>query len=524
MSETPSNTPEENMRSSAASTAMVMVLTTVSRLMGFVRLAVFNAVFGASGYADVLNAVFNIPHNLRKLLAEGALSSAFIPVLSQAVGRGQEEKAREMVRSLLTFQYLVLIPVLVLSVVFAGPITSFILDFPEAERMELAGDLFRWFVHYTLLISVSAVLMGALNSRRRFVIPATTPIVFSVVVIASILTLYQRLGVYAMAAGVLVGGIGQVLFQLPQFVRNGFDLRLSFSFQNLEFRTIIRRWFPVVAASSIFAINQQIALFFASGLADGSASAMVNAVIFWQLPQGIFAVSITTVLFPRMSRQAGAGDRDGLRETISYGLRGMIALLVPSAVILGLLGEPIIAMAFQRGEFTATNTLMAGQVLRGYCWGLLSVSAFNFMQRFFYSWGDYRFPTYVALGCVVTDVVLSLWLKETRLGVAGLAVANSVAFSAGLVALVVRARTLTRGLDGRRLAGTSLKAVAAGGVAGGLLFLADRVLGRWWIDGSSARGFGLLAALGVGALVVVGGAYYLMREEVVTMILRRRRS
>ena len=158
---------ERSLSRSARSTALVMSITALSRVLGFVRQATVNAVFGASGTADVLNAVFNIPNNLRKLLAEGALSSAFIPVLSQASADAEAEEAgipRQIVRNLLAFQYLVLVPVLVLSVIFAGPITRFILDFPEAGRQELAAELFRWFIHYTLLISVSAVLMGTLNS------------------------------------------------------------------------------------------------------------------------------------------------------------------------------------------------------------------------------------------------------------------------------------------------------------------------------------------------------------------------
>lgn len=495
------------------------MLTVASRLLGFARLAVFNAVFGASGNADVLNAVFNIPQNLRKLLAEGALSSAFIPILSQRVGQGRDKDARRIVRSLLGFQYAVLIPILIAAIFLARPITGFILDFPEPARQELAADLFQWLIHYTLLISVAAVLMGALNSRRRFGVPATTPIIFSVVVIVAIIGLSRWIGLYAMVVGVLVGGFAQVLIQVPSFLRSGFDLRPSFAFGDDEFRTIMRRWFPVVAASSIFAVNQQIALYFASGLADGSASAMVNAVIFWQLPQGVFAVSITTVLFPRMSRQVGDDDHEGLRETLAYGLRGMVALLVPSAVILALLGEPIIAMAFQRGEFGPRNTVMAARVLVGYSWGLLSVAAFNFLQRFFYAWGEYRYPTIVAFTCVVIDVALSLWLKETSLGVAGLAVANSAAFSAGLVLLLFRARTMIGALGGSSIAKTSVKVLVASTALVAALLGVERALGEWWITGSTVGGFALLVGIGAGALVLVGGLYYLLRVEVARMVV-----
>jgi putative peptidoglycan lipid II flippase len=503
-----------------------MAATLTSRVLGFVRQAVINAIFGASGSADVLNAVFNIPNNLRKLLAEGALSSAFIPVLSQAIADEEQAAAgvpRHVVRNLLTFQYLVLVPLLVLSVVFAGPITRFILDFPEESRQLLAADLFRWFIHYTLLISVSAVMVGSLNSSNHFTVPALTPIVFSVCVITSVLLLHRTLGLHSMTVGILLGGLGQVIFQAPRFVRSGFDFIPSFSFNNPEFRRILRQWLPVVAASSIFVINQQIAILFASGLDDGSSSALVNAVVFWQLPLGVFGVSVTTVLFPRMSREA-TGDASALRETIAFGVRAIAALLIPSALILGALSYEVVAVAFQRGAFVAANTAMAARVLIAYCTGMVGVGVFNFLQRSFYARGDYRSPALTAVGVLVVDVVLSLWLKETRLRVAGLAVANSVAFTAGAAVLLALSG---RALHGARLAsitktvGKSLLAVLP---TAGILVAARAVWGTWWEAGSTFANLGRLAATGVVALGLVAVLYYALRLEVVTIVLRRRKS
>ncbi len=507
-----------------------MSITALSRVLGFVRQAAINAVFGASGTADVLNAVFNIPNNLRKLLAEGALSAAFIPVLSQASADTESEDAgvpRQIVRNLLAFQYLVLVPVLVLAVVFAGPITRFILDFPDAAYQQLAAQLFRWFIHYTLLISVSAVLMGTLNSRSRFTLPALTPILFSVAVIASILLLSPSLGLHAMSVGILAGGLAQIAVQAPQFRRLGFDFRPSFDFGNPYFRRIMRQWLPVVAASSVFAINQFVAIYFASGLEDGSASALANAVIFWQLPQGILGVSIMTVLFPRMSRQAGSHDREGLKRTLGFGIRGILALLVPSAVVLALLGREVVAVAFQRGEFELADTLRAADVLAAYCIGMASVSAFGFLQRFFYSNSDYRTPTITAVVVVVIDVGLSLWLKETTLRVVGLAVANSAAFTVGAVVLLVRARRVVGGIELAAIATTLGKTLAATVPAVVAVVAARRVLGGWWRtlwqQGSSLESFGVAAALGLLALAIVAAGFVILRVEVVSLLVRRGR-
>lgn len=510
--------------SSARSTALVMAATTVSRVLGFVRQAVINAVFGATGSADVLNAVFNIPNNLRKLMAEGALSSAFIPVLSQSAEDDAERgtaSSRELVRSLLSFQYLVLIPAMALSVVFAGPITGFILDFPDAERQLLAARLFRWFIHYTLLISISAVLMGTLNSRSRFAVPAITPILFSVSVIASVLVLHRRLGMHAMSVGILAGGLAQILFQLPQFRRAGFDMLPSFSFSDPTFRRVMRRWLPVVATSGIFVVNQQIALYFASGLESGSASALQNAVVFWQLPMGIFGVSIMTVLFPRMSREAGLNQTGALRETLSFGTRGQIALLLPSAVVMGLMAPSIVAVAFQRGNFTVDDTVRAAGVLAGYCLGMVGASCFMFLQRFYYARGDYTTPTGAAIGVLVIDVGLSLWLKETPLRVVGLAVANSSAFTLGAAFLLLRARAVLGGVGGRAILTTTAKSIAAVLPVSALLIAAEVLWPRWWAAGSSLANLGRVMLLGGASVGVVGTLYVLLNVEVALVFIRR---
>lgn len=502
-----------------------MAATLVSRLLGFVRQAVINAIFGASGSADVLNAVFNIPNNLRKLLAEGALSSAFIPVLSQALADEERSSAgvpRHVVRNLLTFQYLVLVPLLVLSVFFAAPITRTILDFPEIERQELAAALFRWFIHYTLLISVSAVMVGSLNSSNRFTVPAVTPIVFSVCVIGSVLLLHRVLGLYSMVVGILLGGLGQVIFQAPQFVRSGFDFRPSFNFATPEFKRILRQWLPVVASSSIFMVNQQISLYFASGLEDGSSSALINAIVFWQLPLGIFGVSVTTVLFPRMSREASLADTAALKGTLAFGVRAIAALLIPSGIVLGLLSWEVVAVAFQRGAFTASNTAMAARVLVGYCTGMVGVGVFSFLQRCFYARGDYKAPTLTALGVLIVDVLLSLWLKETRLRVAGLAVANSVAFTVGAAVLLMLSHRALHGVQFGGIMKTVGKALLAVLPATVGLAAMRYYWGDWWQAGSTAANLGRVATAGLGALALIGALYYLLRIEVVTIVLKRR--
>jgi putative peptidoglycan lipid II flippase len=500
-----------------------MTFTGVSRILGFLRQAVVNAVFGATGTADVLNAVFLVPNNLRKLMAEGALSSAYVPVISQAQADEQARAAgvpAEITRGLVGFQLLVLVPVLVLSVIFAGPITRTIFDFPELARQALAADLFQWLIHYTLLISISAVLMGALHAAGRFSVPAITPILFSVTVIASVFVFSDRYGIYSVAIGVLAGGFAQIAFQYPQFRREGFEIKPLFAFHSPQFLRIIRGWLPVVAASSIFAINQQIALYFASGLTDGSSSAIANATIFWQLPQGIFAISVTTVLFPRMSREAGAGDLTGLKKSVSRGIRDISALLVPSSILLAAFAPEVVAVAFQRGEFGAADTARTALVLIHYCIGMVGVSLYTFLQRFFYATGEFRPPILTAGVVLLINTIGSLLLKES-LGPSGLALANGIAFTVGAIIQVGIARRRLKGLQTRAIIVTVVKAVAAS-VPGLAVVIAGKIaFPEWWVAGSTFMNLGLLMAIGGIALAGTGLLMVLLRIEIVDGIRRR---
>ena len=442
---------------------IVMLSTFLSRLLGFVRVATIGALFGASGTADVLHLVFNIPNNLRKLLAEGALASAFIPVISANVRDNDRAsmRNRSIVRALLGFQILVLVPLLGLATLYPGPIIDLILDFQDTAQATLGEDLLRLVGHYLLLVSIGATLMAILHAHERFLVPAIAPLLFSIAAIVAMLLWNRSLGIFSIGIGVLIGGILQVMFQLPACIKLGYRILPGLNFRDADFLRILRQWLPVVATASIFAINQQIAFFFASGLAEGSGSAMANALVFWQLPFGIIANAVMTVLFPTMSKQAAANDREGLGHSLQFGLRYLWVLLVPSAILLTLFGEEIITLTLQRGAFRPENSRLAARVLAGYCWGLFSVAGFNFLQRFCYARRDYRGPVIAAVITVLLDVGLSLWLKETYLGVAGLSIANSIAFSVGFIALLVVARDCLDRPHWRRIGDTLLRTLPA---------------------------------------------------------------
>ena len=427
-----------NHSSSARSILGVMLCTALSRLMGFIRLAVIGTLYGAEGAADVLHLVFQIPNNLRRLLAEGALSSAFLPIFSSTLLNRRQAtiETRLLLKRLFGLQWLLFLPLLTISVIFSQEITGTLFNFPTAELTEMANRLFKILIWYIFPISIAAVIMAVLHSHGYFIVPAITPILFSITVISAIILLHRRMGIYAVSVGVLLGGLIQLLVQLPRLKKLGYGILPRFSFRHPLFRKVLRYWAPVTVSAALFSINQQIASYFASGLEAGSASAMINALTFWQLPFGLLGISVMTVLYPKMSNLHATGNRQELRDTLEYGISYLLVTVMPATIYLLILPRAIIAIALQRGAFTAANTLLTSRMLFAYSCALLPIIAYHFIQRFYYSCHNYRKPFFAALIVLIIDVALSLWLKETPLRVVGLAYANSIAFSCGLIYLL----------------------------------------------------------------------------------------
>jgi len=348
--------------------------------------------------------------------------------------------------------------------------------------------------------------------------------VFSLAVILGLVFFRGPLGPVVMGVGVLVGGVLQLAVQLPALARLGYGGAPTLRFREPLFRKTIALWLPFVASASVFALNQFIAQRFASGLEDGSVTALANAITVMNLPIGIFTASVMTVLFPRLSGQAARGDTEGLRSTVAYGFEFLLALLVPSTAALALFGREVIAVAFQRMRFTPADTLATYPVLAGYSAGLAALSLYQFLQRLFYSLKDYRTPLASALLVAVVDLGLSLWLKETRLRAAGLAVANSAAFTVGFVFLAVIARRRIGAFGGWRILAGAGKAVAASLPLAGLLAGCRTLWPDLWLAGGTLANAGRIVGILVVCALATLAMFALLRMPFAMELLRSRRK
>jgi putative peptidoglycan lipid II flippase len=512
-------------RRSTLSTVVVMACTAASRLFGFVRQALISYYFGGSGSADAMNAVFNVPTTLRKLFAEGAFSSAFIPVLSTTLEQDRSgARARELVRTLVAFQLIIMVPLVAVSLVFPRALVLALTNFPDPAKVDMAVRLMRWMFNYILFVSLGAVAMAVLNTHGRFSVPALAPLLFTFPAVLSIVLFHDQLDVVAQGVGVFVGGILQLACMLPSLRRLGYRFTPSFKLRNPDFTRTARLWVPYLASASIVSLNQLIAQYFASGLGNGSSTALSNAIMFFQIPIGIFTASVATVTFPTMSRQAAQEDREGLRRTVSYGIQALLVLLVPSTVLLCMFGREIIAAAIQRGKFGSPDTLMAYRVLIGYSLGLVSMGIYTFLQRLFNSYKSVWVPLVSAAVIAVLDVALSLYLKETALKVSGLAYANTIACTVGMAMLLILARRRLGGIRLGPVMATLVKACLGSLPMAVILFLFLRWKRDLWLSGGSLAATGQILAVCLLCVAVTLLSYAGLRIPFLADLLRRRRK
>ena len=496
--------------------AVLMVCTAASRLLGFARAAVFAAAFGAGGPADVFHVMFQVPNSLRRLLAEGAFSAALVPALA----RDRDPQAQvELTRSAFGLQLAVTVPLIGIAMLAATPISRILVAFPEPEKMARAVGLFRAMVPYASLAGGAAVLMGALHARNVFVVPALAPVLFSVGVIGSVLVLAPAWGIHAAAAGVIAGGVLQFLFQVPSFLRRGFSLVPRLRFDD-RMRRIIRGWGPAVASALVFAVMQQVSFRLASGLDDGSASAIGYAVVFFQLPLGVLSVSVVTAAFPRLAEMAADHRNTDLRRTATDGVVTLAALLVPAAIAYFLLGDSIVHAALQRRRFDAEATELTAAVLRAFALGLPSVGVFTFLQRLCYAMDDPGRALRASIVVGIIDVLLSLWWKETPLGVTGLALANSAAFTAGALLLALPSRLVAWATLWKGTLQISAGAVPAGAV----MWLASSQLPAPAEAPADLGDVALLVAAIAATAVVTIAMYQLVGLPFVRQLTTRRRG
>jgi len=479
--------------------------TMLSRIMGMVRDMVVARLFGAGFATDAFIAAFQVPNMLRRFFAEGALISAFVPTFSHTLTQRGEKEARDLANTCFTL-LTVIMAGLTLSGILLSPMIVDLM-FPGFRsvpgKFELTVLLNRVMFPYIFFISLVALCMGILNTLRHFFTPAISTVFLNVsMILASLLlrTFFQA-PVTALAIGVLIGGLLQLVLQLPVLWSKGFPLRPRFNFSSPEVRRIALLLIPSVLGVGVYYLNVAVSAVLASLLPQGSVSYLYYAQRLFEFPQGIFTVSVAQAVLPSMSRQAAEGDMSGMKESLVFGLRLTLFITIPAMAGLMVCSIPIFSLLFMGGAFDYGKAVNSAQALMCYSPGLSFVAMARVLAPAFYALKDTRTPVWAALITFLFNLGFSLALMGP-LRHAGLALATSLSALGNMMVLLWYLRRKIGPFGGRKIALCGCKSLVASlPMTVAVWYLCS--LFDWSLAGHKA-----LKGLYLGGTIVAGAAIY----------------
>jgi putative peptidoglycan lipid II flippase len=431
------------------SASLVSLLTLASRITGLVRELLMAATFGATALTDAFNVAFRIPNLLRRLFAEGAFSQAFVPVLAGVREKEGDDATRAMVNQIATVLAWALTFTCVLGVIGAPVLVWAMASGLNEEGFNAAVFMTRWMFPYIAFMSFVALAAGILNTWRRFAVPAATPVLLNVAMIAAAYwgaPWFATLGIepiFAMAGGVLLGGALQLGVQLPALRKIGMFPRVSLRWSGLKAawahpgtRRVTTLMLPALLGVSVAQVSLLINTQIASHLATGSVSWLTYADRLMEFPTAMLGVALGVVLLPQLAAAKAADDAVRYSGLLDWGLRLVVLLAVPSAVALLTFAQPLVAVLYHYGAFTAADVQRTASALMGYGAGLIGLIAIKVLAPGFYARQDIRTPVKIAIVVLILTQVLN-YLLVPHLAHAGLALAIGIGAMVNALLLLI---------------------------------------------------------------------------------------
>jgi len=463
------------------SSGAMAIATLASRLLGMVREIVYAGFMGTSWVASAFLLAFQAPNLFRRLLGEGALTAAFIPIFKEKEKREGDAEMWRAANAVISALLLFATAVIVLAFLGVTAAISYGAQLDgEATRFTgktlLMLQLLRVMLPYLLLVCVAAVFMSMLNARGHFFIPAMGAATLNLVMIGSVFWLAPKLGaelheqIFALAIGVVLAGIVQAWFQLPSLYREGFRYRWVSPWRNETVRRVVTQMLPATLGVAAFQINVVLVNGFAYWVDDYVVASFQYAVRLMELPQGLFGVSMATYMLPALSGLAAEKKIPEFRRELSQGVSYLVFVNLIASVLLLTLAEPIMRLLFERGKFDATSTDQAALALACLAPGLVLFSTVNVLARAFFALGDTKTPMRISIFCLALNLLLSLALVW-RYKQGGLGIANTCTSAVNLGLLLYALKRKLTTLEMQSLRGALLPMLLAGALAGGL---------AWW--------------------------------------------
>jgi putative peptidoglycan lipid II flippase len=503
----------------ARSTAFFSIATAASRVAGLGREVVAAGYYGISGPMSAFTIAFQVPNLIRALFADAALQPAFVPIFTELLGKKDYKEAFRLASTMLLLVTMVLGAITALFVLLAPVIMPLFAPGFEGEILDLTVALSQILFPILVLLGMSGIVVGILNSYDRFGAFAISPLFWNLAIIAVLVVLEPMFEgqdrIYAYAIAILVGTLIQLLIPAWDLRNTPYRFSFSFDWRHPGVRRVLVLMLPVTISLGLINFNLVINSFFGSLVSEQAPAAIDKAFRIYQLPQGIFAVAITTVLFPTLARFANAGEIDDLRTTMANGMRQILFVLVPAAAAVLVLSEPMIRLIYERGEFGAGETEVVATALFWFAFSLPTNGLFLLLTRTFFSLQRPWIPTWIAAGNLVVTAGAALALYH--LGVGGIVASTAIATAASVVAQGVILRRLLHGLEIGRLISAAVRiTIAAAGLAAISWIVwdvLDEMLGR----GLAGQIVSLGLALGAGGTVYVAIAKLLQVAELEQM-------
>ncbi len=497
-------------RKIARAASIVGGATLLSRIGGLVRDQVTAYFFGSSMAAAAFVVAFRIPNLFRRLLGEGALTVAFVPVFSQTLQNGGAEATKVFFRKIFTLMLLVLLAVSILGVFFAPELVTIMAPGfrQDPAKYQLTVYLTRILFPYIFFMGLGALFMGALNAKGHFITPALGPFVGNVTITlgAIFLTSHFDQPILGLAAGAMLGGFLQLAIQLPALRSFSLSLRPDFHFFTPEVKKVLLLMGPAALGAASYQISVFINTILASFLPAGSIPWLYFADRLMQFPLGIFTVAIGVAALPALSRQVASGDHEGFLASFRFALGLSFFITVPAMVGLIALAQPLVAFLFERGDFNAHDSLMTAQALQGYALGLPFLSGAGILARVFYSRSNTKTPmiassTSLAIGALAAFIMMWPWQHV------GLALASALASIINFFWLYIIILKHEKGFPQKEMA----KEIVSYFLLAALMGLAVWPLSQWAL---AATSFGELMAKTL--LAVTGGALLYLGLSILT--------
>ncbi len=502
--------------------------TFLSRVLGFGRDMAIAALF-TRAQTDAFAVALTIPNTLRQLLAEGAVSSAVVPVLSGRLAKGGDEAGRAFFARARGVSLVALVVVSLLGMVFAGPLTElFAPGFHGTPgQFERTESLTRLMFPYIFFMGTAALGMAALNAKKKFGVAAFAPALFNVALLGAAFGLAGPLEargidpVMALAVGVLLGGVLQVAAQLPALRTIGYAGRPVFDFRDPHVREMLRRIVPMTLGLGIYYVDMTLSRRFLSELGEGAQSYFFWASRLCDFPQGIFVMALSTAALPSLATFAAEGNKEELAKTWAHGMRLSLFVAVPCSAALVALSEPVVVLLFQRGHFDA---FAAHQTARALAWqggAIFTVSAVRQLVPAFHALGDTRTPVLVSGLDLIAFVVLALTLRGPY-GHVGVSMAVAGSSAVQMVLLFVGLQWRLGTIRAKELGGSAAKIAGASVIAGVAAWGAARIVsGGEGPIGRAVPGLAGIIVFGVIYFGVVWGMGSRELDEIAAPIRRR---